>query len=120
MTLELLKKEYAVCRLNKQSFPAGEFVSLTVCGGEISLVCEAGQVPPDCLAETGWRALRVSGVLDFSMIGVLAGFTDALAKAGVSVFVVSTYDTDYLFIKTHSLKQAIQALRGHSHTVTEL
>ena len=120
MKLELLKKEYAVCRLKKQSLPAGEFVSLTVCGGEISLVCEMGQVPPDCLTETGWRAIRVCGVLDFSMIGVLAGFTDALAKAGVSVFAISTYDTDYLFIKTHSLKQAIHALREQGHTVTEL
>ncbi len=118
MTLELLIKEYAVCRLNRFFFPEGEFVSLTVCGGEISLVCENEQVPPDCVAERGWRAFRVSGVLDFSMIGVLAGLTDALATAGISVFAISTYDTDYLFVKAHCLSRAVQAFNAQEHIVT--
>jgi len=120
MTLELLEKEYAVCRLNTPVFPKGEFVSLTVSAGEISLVCEAAQVPPDSVVEPGWRGLRVVGTLDFSLIGILANLTEALAKAGVSVFAVSTYDTDYLFVKAGSLYQAIRALEDSGHEVTGL
>lgn len=118
MTLELLEKEYAVCRLKTQSLPSGEFVSLTVSGGEISLVCEAELAPPDSIAETSWRGMRISGVLDFSLIGILAGLTDVLAKAGVSVFAISTYDTDYLFIKSQNLQRSVQALTAQGHTVT--
>jgi hypothetical protein len=120
MTLELLEKEYAVCRLEAPVLPAGEFVSLTMSGGEVSLVCEAAAAPPGGIAETGWRGLRVAGVLDFALIGILAGLTDTLAKAGVSVFAVSTYDTDYLFVRARSLDAAIQALKAAGHEVTGL
>jgi hypothetical protein len=120
VTLELLEKEYAVCRLKTSVFPAGEFVSLTVSGGEVSLVCEAALAPSDGITETGWRGLRVAGMLDFSLIGILAALTDVLAKSGVSVFAVSTYDTDYLFVKTENLNTAIQAFQAAGHTVTGL
>ena len=119
MRLELLKKDYAVCRLESKQIPDGEFVSLTVSNGEISLVCESELAPAEGLTEKGWRGLRVCGVLDFSLIGILAGLTDALAKAGVSVFAVSTYDTDYLFVKATSLEAALLALRASGYEVVE-
>ena len=112
MKLELLEKEYAVCRLETAALPGGEFVSLTVSGGEISLVCETDKAPDGSTAEKGWRGLKVSGVLDFSLIGILAKLTAALAEAGVSVFAVSTYDTDYLFVKKERLDAAVLALRA--------
>ncbi len=111
MKLELLSKEYAVCRLETAVLPDGEFVSLTISNGEISLVCESEKAPAGCIAETGWRALRVCGVLDFALIGILAKLTAALAEAKVSVFAVSTYDTDYLLVKAERLADAVQALR---------
>jgi len=119
MTLELLEKEYAVCRLDKQVLPDGEFVSLTMSGGEISLVCEAAAAPGGGAVERGWRGLRVAGVLDFSLVGILASLTSALAEAGVSVFAVSTYDTDYLFVKEENLDTAIRALSAHGHCLAD-
>jgi hypothetical protein len=67
--------------------------------------------------EGGWRALRVAGSLDFSLVGVLAGLLDPLARAGVSVFVLSTFDTDYLLVKGHDLEKALAALRRAGHAV---
>jgi len=115
MTLELLEKEYAVCRLYEPVLPGGEFMSLTMSGGEISLVCEAAAAPADGAMERGWRGLRVAGVLDFSLVGILAALTSALAEAGVPVFAVSTYDTDYLFVKEENLDTALRALAAHGH-----
>lgn len=115
----MLKKTYAVCRLNKATLPDGEFVSLTMSGGEISLVCEVTKMPCGCRAETGWRALRVKGPLDFSLTGILADLSGVLARAGVSIFALSTYDTDYIFVKQVRLEDAQNALTTHGHTVIE-
>ena len=115
MTLELLEKEYAVCRLAEPVLPGGEFVSLTMSAGEISLVCEAAAAPGGGAVERGWRGLRVAGVLDFSLVGILAALTSALAEADVPVFAVSTYNTDYLFVKEENLGAALRALAAHGH-----
>lgn len=120
MKIEQLKGEFAVCRLKQKAFPEGGFVSLTVCDDEISLVCEADKTPPDCVAEANWAALRIAGTLDFSLVGVLAGLTDILATAGVSVFAISTYNTDYLFIKIKNLECAKKALEAGGHTIIVL
>lgn len=119
MTLELLEKEYAVCRLAEPVLPDGEFVSLTVSSAEISLVCEAAAAPGDGAVERGWRGLRVAGVLDFSLVGILAGLTSALAEAGVPVFALSTYDTDYLFVKEENLETALRSLAAASHCLAD-
>lgn len=117
MTLGLLEKEYAVCRLYEPVLPGGEFVSLTMSAGEISLVCEAAAAPDVGAVERGWRGLRVAGVLDFSLVGILAALTSALAEAGIPVFAVSTYDTDYLFVKEEKLDAALHALAAHGHNL---
>lgn len=67
--------------------------------------------------ELGWRGLRVAGALDFSLLGIIAGISAALAGAGVSVFVVSTYDTDYVLVKADRLEDAIAALRARGYAV---
>lgn len=119
MTLELMENDYAVCRLESIQIPDGEFMSLTVSNGEISLVCETKKAPRGCVAEAGWRGLRVCGVLDFSLVGILAGLTDVLARSKISVFAVSTYDTDYLFVKEESLKPAAEALRAAGYELID-
>lgn len=119
MTLGLLEKEYAVCRLYEPVLPGGEFVSLTMSAGEISLVCEAAAAPDGGAVERGWRGLRVAGVLDFSLVGILAALTSALAEAGVPVFAVSTYNTDYLFVKEENLGAALRALAAHGHRLAD-
>ncbi|MBN1372589.1 MAG: ACT domain-containing protein, partial [Anaerolineaceae bacterium] len=74
-------------------------------------------VPGGVRAEGGWRALKVLGPLDFSLTGILAGLASTLAAAGVSIFALSTFDTDYIMVKESSLGTAIEALREQGHTI---
>ena len=69
--------------------------------------------------EDGWRALRVCGELDFSLVGILADITSVLARRGISIFAVSTYDTDYILIKENNFTDAISVLGESGYTVEE-
>ncbi len=122
MDLTSLPGELAVCRLAaRDDIPDWgwnrEFCSITRTAQELSIVCRASDVPQNIKAERGWRAFRVEGPLDFSLSGVLAGLTAPLAEAGISIFSVSTFDTDYLLVRSHTLEQATLVLRGAGHTV---
>jgi uncharacterized protein len=114
---------YAICR-----FPAGApvpawaaqanvLLSITRTPDELSIVCEAALVPPDVHAERGWSGLRLRGPLDFALVGVLAAIVEPLAQANVSVFAISTYDTDHVLIRASRLEQAIAALEDAGHHV---
>lgn len=81
------------------------------------MVCPEADVPSGVLAEAGWRCLKVQGPLDFALVGVMASLTGPLAAAGVSLFALSTYDTDYLLVKAGNLAQAVDALESAGHTV---
>jgi uncharacterized protein len=85
---------------------------------EVSVVCDDGAVPPGVRAERGFRALAVAGPLDFGLTGVLAALAAPLAEAGVSIFAVSTYDTDHLLVRGERLEDALAALRAAGHRVT--
>jgi hypothetical protein len=95
----------------------GEFFSVTRTSDELSVVCAADQVPSDVARETGWRALKVKGPFALSEIGVLAALAVPLAEAKVSLFVISTFDTDYLLVGEKQLGVAIAALKGAGHRV---
>jgi hypothetical protein len=86
---------------------------------ELSIVCEESKVPMDVKTERGWRVLKVLGPLDFSLVGILSDLANALAKAGVSIFAISTYDTDYVLVKQDQLDVALFALREAGHEVLE-
>ena len=120
MTLQLLKQNFSICKLASpaQADLTQEFVFLHVTDEEVSLVCQTAHTPNGVVAaDTGWKALRVSGILDFGLIGVLSSITNVLAGAGVSVFALSTYNTDYLLVKAASLEAGIKALVGNGYTV---
>ena len=85
--------------------------------GELSIVCPEDAVPADVRARRGRRALEVAGPLDLAMTGVLAALSVPLAAAGVPIFVMSTYDTDYLLVGEDRLADALAALRGAGHRV---
>jgi len=117
LTLKLLEGELAVVRLEPRTAlpdwlnPAEPpLVSVTWTAEEVSVVCAASAVPAGLRCETGWRALRVTGTLDFSLTGVLAGILNPLAAAGISVFSLSTYDTDYVLVRGDRLAEALNAL----------
>jgi len=122
LTLELVAGSYAVVRLDAGAPPpawaaGGPFVSITRTAAELSVVCPQEAVPPGAQAERGWRCLRVAGPLGFGMTGILASLAGPLASSGVSIFVVSTYDTDYLMMQQRDLDRGIDALARAGHTV---
>jgi uncharacterized protein len=117
LTLSILELSLAVCRLSSGSpIPSwalqGDFWSITRTPGEVSLVCGAENVPANVQAETGWRGMRVNGTLDFALTGILAGLAGTLARASISLFALSTYDTDYILVKADKLEAAIAALQS--------
>ena len=86
---------------------------------ELSVVLPEENVPADWLAERGWRCLKVQGPLDFGLTGVLASLTVPLAGAGIPIFAISTYDTDYFLVHDADLSRAIEALSLHGNLVEE-
>jgi hypothetical protein len=112
----------AVCRLEPDTpippwATAGDFFSVSRTADELSVVCRQDTVPEGTTCERGWRCLRVAGTLPFSVVGILAALTAPLADAGVSVFALSTFDTDYLLLKADDLGRAVDTLRRHGHAV---
>lgn len=125
MTLSLLPGEYAVCKLEPEHevpewATRSAFWSVTKTQSELSIVCPEGHVPDDIKAEHGWRILGVEGPLDFSMTGVLDSLTKPLAESKISVFVLSTYLTDYLMISEKDLESAIIILRAQGHKIDDI
>lgn len=124
LTLTLLgvAGRFAVCKLPPgQEVPAwataGDVFSVTRTGGELSVVCRQELVPTGTHAQAGWRCLRVAGAMPLTAVGVLASLTTPVARAGVGVFAVSTFDTDYLLAKAEEFPRAVAALRGAGHVV---
>jgi hypothetical protein len=120
--LAALDGDYSVCRLPaRDGVPAwalaGELFSVTRAPDELSVVCRSDLVPEGVRNEPGWRCLGVEGPIAFSAVGVLASLAGALAAAGVSLFAVSTFDTDYLLVKAYDLARAVEALRRAGHEV---
>jgi catechol 2,3-dioxygenase-like lactoylglutathione lyase family enzyme len=122
LTLLPLDGVFAVCRLERDApippwATARHFFSITRTLDELSIVCPEDGVPPDVPCERGWRCMRVAGSLPFSLVGVLASLTAPLADSGISVFAVSTFDTDYLLVKEEAWQMAIAALARHGYVI---
>jgi hypothetical protein len=122
VTLDLLPGSYAICRLDPTAaVPSWAtrpgFSSITRTADELSIVCATDGVPDAVHAQRGYRGLAVRGPLDFSLVGIVASLGAALAAASISIFVVSTHDTDYLFVRDADLNRAVATLRGAGHAV---
>ena len=120
--LHLQPEHYAICRLPAQSripsWAEGDgFSAIVRTEDELSIVCLKERVPDGIRSEREWRVFKVEGPLDFSQIGVLAALSGSLAHVGVSIFVISTYETDYLMVIERHLTQAVEALEGDGHQV---
>ena len=124
LSLSILPETFAICRLEPSApTPAwahsGPFLSVTRTPAELSVVCPDAAAPPGVAANRGWRAIAVAGTLDFGLTGVLASLASPLAAAGVSIFAVSTYDTDYVLVKDETLGRAVEALAAAGHRFFE-
>jgi len=115
LTLIILRETFAICRLDKDApvpdwtFQGGLF-SITRTKDELSIVCPEINVPKGIVCSQGWSCLRVKGPLDLSSIGILSLIAKTLEKERISLFSISTYDTDYILVKEKDLEKAILAL----------
>lgn len=122
LTLTTLDELLAVCRLALDSelpawATAATLFSVTRTAEELSVVCPEAAVPEGVEREKGWRVLKLAGPFEFSMVGVLVSVAGPLAEAEISIFAVSTFDTDYVLVKDAQLDRAITALRERGHEV---
>ena len=123
MNIEIRKLdgEFSICKIDnvEQVDFSREFVFLSKTDDEISLVCESDYIPSYVISsETAWRGLKIFGKLNFDMIGVIAKITNILAKAEISVFVVSTYDTDYFFISDENFNAGVRTLADNGYVIS--
>lgn len=112
----------AICRLDPGAdIPdwawTGTLCSVTRTVDEISIVCDDEKIPNSAGADRGWRVLKVDGPMDLGTVGVLAAITGTLAQAGISLFAISTFETDYLLVKEGSAAKAEEVLRREGHEV---
>lgn len=122
LSLAILPQRFAICRLSPdEPLPTflfhSQFFSITKTSEELSVVLSEEIVPSDWKTETGWRCLKVSGPLDFGLTGILASLVMPLSEKGIGVFVMSTYDTDYLLVREENLNKATKILLKSGHVV---
>jgi uncharacterized protein len=123
--LEVLNDGLAICRSDKAEplpswakAPAGEFFSATRTRDELSIIIADARAPREAKCERDWRLLMVKGPLTFNLVGIIAGLAGTLADAGVSIFALSTYDTDYILVRQTDLDRALAALRQAGYSVS--
>ena len=120
MRLEVVEGEFSVSKVSgmHEVNLAAPWLFIGRTDAETSVVCLSAHAPVHCLArEDGWRAFRVAGQMDFGLTGVLAGLATVLAQASVSIFALSTFDTDYILVKKENLSKALEALASAGHEV---
>ena len=124
LRIRLLQGTYAVCQIKDTEnilncFDEKDFFSITKTEDEISVVMLQDKISSDVKVEKDWRILKVEGILDFSLIGILAKISGILAKNSISIFVISTFNTDYILIKKENLNLATESLKKASYSFLE-
>ncbi len=121
MRLSILPDALAVARLSPDAgvpdWARGAFTSISRTADELSIVCDDNAVPEEVRAERGWRAVKLEGPIPFEMTGVAAALLAPLAKAKISIFLISTFDTDYLLLKGADFERAIDVLRDAGYEI---
>ena len=119
----LLPGSYAVTQLSPEpsppewAFASGGFASVTRTADELSIVCLAAVVPAGVRADGGWCCLKLKGPFAFDQVGILSSFAVPLAQAGVGIFAISTFDTDYMLVKESQRELAIRSLVSAGHSI---
>lgn len=125
MNLSLIKGNFSVYRFNahdqipKSILAKDSFFSITKTADELSIVCETGLTADALQNESGWKLFKVEGPLAFAMVGVLTSLVQPLAALKISVFVISTYDTDYVLVKDINLDETRSVLRHEGFTILD-
>ena len=124
LDFKLLKDTFSICRLDKDS-PIPEwlensgFFSLTRTHDELSIVCNQVLVKSDdkIIINKDWRIIKIKGPLDFSLTGIIAHISDLLKKNNIPIFVISTYNTDYILVKKQNINKAVTVLKSNGHKI---
>lgn len=124
LTLKLFKEKYGVCRLkNDDELPTwctlDNFVSITKTEDELSIVCKEDIIKTGVVCEKDWQMLKIIGPLDFSLIGILSSISSILASKKISIFAISTYDTDYILVKNDKIDEALEILLANNYTILD-
>lgn len=120
MELKRIDYDFTICKVKDTNDIdlTKDFYFIAKTDEEISLVCKTQDVPEDTIKrEDGWKAFRIQGVLDFSLIGILSKISGVLAENKIGIFAVSTYNTDYILVKTENFEPALQALKEAGYIV---
>lgn len=120
ITIEPLDVDLSVCKVEDYSQVdiCRPFCFTGSTDEEFSLVCPTDMVPGNTTErDDGWRAFRIVGVLDFSLVGILAGISEILAENRIGLFAVSTYNTDYILTKTENFERALDVLRNAGYAI---
>jgi len=120
MEIKIIDREFSVCKVEdfSQVNLADEFCFTGKTDEENSLVCVSESVPSNVTdRDEGWRAFRIQGVLDFSLIGILSKISTLLAENKIGIFAVSTFNTDYILTKTENFEKAINVLKDNGYTI---
>lgn len=115
--LQVGKELLSVCRLDPGkglpqwiTLETDEFISITQTKDELSIVCNQAWVPEDIRAEKNWRMLKIKGQLDFALVGILKRIIAPLSENEISIYTISTFDTDYVLIQEKQFGQALKLL----------
>jgi len=124
LTLEILNDSYSVYQFDSDYkldniFQKDEFFSITRTKDELSVVAKENSFCDYKNAENGWRILKIKGILDFSLTGIISRISSILADVNISVFVISTFNTDYVMIKNETLEKAAAVLRENGYEVAD-
>ena len=120
MTLKVIDADFSVCKVEDytQVDLNEEFVFTGHTDEELSLVCPTTLVPDNTTErDDGWKAFRIEGVLDFSLIGILSKISTCLAENGIGIFAISTFNTDYILTKDSNFNKAIKVLELAGYTI---
>ena len=120
MELKKLPHELTVCKVASLADIDldSDFFFIGKTDEEISLVCLTSDAPAQTLErEDGWKGFRIEGVLDFSLIGILSRITGVLSESGIGIFAVSTYNTDYILVKSDNFNKAAEALTAAGYSI---
>lgn len=122
MEIKKIKQDFSVCKVKDYSLVNlnAEYSFVGKTDEEKSLVCITSDVPPNVIQrDDGWKGFRIQGILDFSLIGILSKIAALLAKNSISIFAISTYNTDYVLIKKENYQKALDILKHSGYEIVE-
>lgn len=122
MEIKKIDHNFSVCQVEDYSLVNlnSEYSFIGKTDEEKSLVCITDEVPANVIQQDdGWKAFRIQGVLNFSLIGILAKIAAAPADNGISIFAVSTYNTDYVLMKKENYQKALDVLKALGYMIID-